>query len=223
MEKRKRTKSQKTEQIGSVSIHVGKEEKEVQNLTLRTTVNEVILALIRTDAGQTTKLEDNGKLDEKGKEKNWVLVESWRGTERPLPPRTRLLKVWNSWKNEQCYVKFYLKKSTSISFRNNQPTKSVRKSTRQRARPNFVGATETFIDGPYSNFRLDETTTGSSGTSGCSASSATSSSTTSGSSEISVPTTTTSSEDGKFRSLPVFVIHRKSLFLIGYCILFLRK
>jgi len=61
-------------------------------LTLRTTVNEVILALIRTDAGQTAKLEDNAKSDEKGKEKNWVLVESWRGTERPLPPRTRLLK-----------------------------------------------------------------------------------------------------------------------------------
>ena len=42
-------------------------------------------------------------------------------------------------------MKFYLKKSSSISFRHNQPSKSLRS---RRKRPNFIGAQETFIDGP---------------------------------------------------------------------------
>ena len=38
-----------------------------------------------------------------------VIVESWRKVERPLPPRTRILKVWKSWRSEQKYVKYFLK------------------------------------------------------------------------------------------------------------------
>ena len=38
-----------------------------------------------------------------------VIVESWRKVERPLPPRTRILKVWKSWRSEQKYVRYYLK------------------------------------------------------------------------------------------------------------------
>ena len=71
--------------------------------------------------------------------------------------------MWNSWKNEQRFVKFYLKKSSSISFRHNQPSKSLRS---RRKRPNFIGAQETFIDGPVSGisgleFGVPESTSGS--------------------------------------------------------------
>merc|ERR1712113_1151438 len=119
------------------TVFVGKEEKEVQNLNLRTSVNEVIQAVLKDDAlvkslhdekdpdSESGKGTSSESEQHKTKSENWVLVESWRGIERPLPPRTRLLKVWNAWKAEQRYVKFYLKKSTSISFRNNQ---SVRKT-----------------------------------------------------------------------------------------------
>ena len=96
-------------QFGSVSIYIGKEEKEVQNLTLRTSVNEVIQALVKENNPQTDNLsadsQSNGENQsqqsnpssststQKANEKeNWVLVESWRGIERPLPPRTRLLR-----------------------------------------------------------------------------------------------------------------------------------
>jgi len=149
MTKTGKLKEKKHAQFGSVCIQIGKEEKEVQNLQLRTTVNEVISALVK----------DNE--DEAGSEiKNWVIVESWRGIERPLPPKTRLLKVWNSWKNEQRFVRFYLKKSSSIAFRHNQPSKSLRN---RRKRPNFIGAQETFIDGPLqdeSSAAVSESTSG---------------------------------------------------------------
>ena len=98
-------------QFGSVSIYIGKEEKEVQNLTLRTSVNEVIQALVKENNPQTDNLsadsQSNGEKDNQSQQsnpssssstqktnekENWVLVESWRGIERPLPPRTRLLR-----------------------------------------------------------------------------------------------------------------------------------
>ena len=88
---------------------MGKEEKEVQNLNLRTTVNEVITAVLKdvdliknlqeTEKCAETKSQDSesgkgtaSESETKSKAENWVLVESWRGIERPLPPRTRLLK-----------------------------------------------------------------------------------------------------------------------------------
>merc|ERR1719277_2075309 len=172
MEKRKRTKSQKIQQFGSVTIFVGKEEKEVQNLTHRTTVTEVICAVLKDDQLVKSMAEDKDNKSqgsESGKgssssenssksNESWVLVESWRGIERPLPPRTRLLKVWNSWKLEQLYVRFHLRRAATTSFRHvPASSKALRGSSRSRprkhmrkTRPNFVGATETFIDGPLS-------------------------------------------------------------------------
>ena len=102
-------------------------------------------------------------------------------------------------------MKFYLKKGASISFRHNQPTKSLRNHQRtasRKTRPNFIGATETFIDGPFSNVpaRLDESTTGGSTTTGSSVTTGTSgTASTTGSSELSVTTTnTTSSSEGNY-------------------------
>lgn len=135
-----RNSRRKPEVLGDVTVWFGKEEKQIRNLTMRTTVNDVIGAL----ATDSCEYNASGAILDN---RNYVIVESWRGIERPLPPRTKLLKVWRSWKAEQPFVKFYLKKNSSISFRHNQPSKSLRKNTR-RKRPNFIGAKETFIDGP---------------------------------------------------------------------------
>jgi len=247
MEKRKRTKSVKLQQFGSVTVFVGKEEKEVQNLNLRTSVNEVIQAVLKDDvlikslhengdseSGKASSSESSEQHKATCKPENWVLVESWRGIERPLPPRTRLLKVWNSWKLEQKYVRFHLRRAATTSFRHvpassralrpsrSRPRKSTR-DLRHKTRPNFVGATETFIDGPLSFVDLggempgvnvpnlasdddDEDDDVAIGDSALVATSATSGSTSGStsvtfSSDMSVPTstgstTTTSSEDG---------------------------
>lgn len=95
--------------------------------------------------------------------------------------------VWNSWKNEQRFVKFYLKKSSSISFRHNQPSKSLRN---RRKRPNFIGAQETFIDGPTGlcQFNHEET---SAATSESTSGTTTSGDTFGSPSELSLTTTTT--------------------------------
>ena len=63
----------------------GKEEKQIRNLTMRTTVNEVIGALAMDSCEYNAS---GATLDNR----NYVIVESWRGIERPLPPRTKLLK-----------------------------------------------------------------------------------------------------------------------------------
>ena len=101
-----------------------------------------------------------------------------------------------------------MKKGASISFRHNQPTKSLRnhhRTSSRKTRPNFIGATETFIDGPFSNVpaRLDESTTGGSTTTGSSVTTGTSgTASTTGSSELSVTTTnTTSSSEGMYSLL----------------------
>ena len=77
-------------------------------MTLRTSVNEVIQALVKENNPQTDNLsadsQSNGESQQSNpsssststqktnEKENWVLVESWRGIERPLPPRTRLLR-----------------------------------------------------------------------------------------------------------------------------------
>ena len=39
--------------------------------------------------------------------------QKWRGTEKELPMRTRLLRVWHAWCSEQSNVEFWLAKSKS--------------------------------------------------------------------------------------------------------------
>lgn len=107
-------------------------EKEVQNIRMKTTVNDVINALLR-DKSDLTKPQSASE---------WVIVECWRGVERPLPPKTRLLKVWFSWRDEKSAVKFYLKRAhkTSSSHR-------TRSHGRRHRRLQLQGQ-EFFIDGP---------------------------------------------------------------------------
>ena len=112
-----------------------------------------------------------------------VIVESWRKQERPLPPRTRLLKVWKSWGVEQANVKYYLKQAQryvlpnasirleinpicSIPFRQ---SKSWRHSLRQRRTSRKVqkpeSSVEIQIDGPWSVSSSNDKSTASSSSS----------------------------------------------------------
>ena len=129
---------------------------------------------------------------------------------------TLWFSVWNSWKLEQRYVRFHLRKAATTSFRHvPASSKALRGSSRSRprkhlrkTRPNFVGATETFIDGPLScvgGFAGGPPTTDhltghvcdGRELEGTMATSSSSGSTTGTfSSDLSAPTTNTSSEDG---------------------------
>lgn len=89
---------EKYKQSTSISVQYGAngETKIIDALTRRSTVFEVLHRLM-----SELELKDG----------NWVFVEVWRGVERPLPPRTRILRVWHAWCNEQRHVTFKLQRA----------------------------------------------------------------------------------------------------------------
>ena len=73
-----------------IVVWVCQEEKIVCGLTKRTTSADVIQALL--EEHETTFGEKRFLL---GKPSDYCIIEKWRGSERVLPPLTRILKLWN--------------------------------------------------------------------------------------------------------------------------------
>lgn len=69
--------------------------KWISNLTRRSTCEDVIKAILSSDGVSSTE--------------NSFLFESWRGVERPLKLRCRLLKLWHSWAGEATNVTLTLR------------------------------------------------------------------------------------------------------------------
>ncbi|CAF1366189.1 unnamed protein product [Adineta steineri] len=65
--------------------------KWISNLTSRSTCSDVIQAILSSLSIDYSSFELN---------ENYILYECWRGVERPLKYRCRLLKLWNSWAGE---------------------------------------------------------------------------------------------------------------------------
>ncbi len=65
--------------------------KWISNLTSRSTCSDVIQAILTSVSLDCRSSELN---------EDYVLYECWRGIERPLKCRCRLLKLWNSWAGE---------------------------------------------------------------------------------------------------------------------------
>ncbi|GAB6033244.1 hypothetical protein CHUAL_012846 [Chamberlinius hualienensis] len=86
---------------GEVPVWVGGSKKWVTGLNKKTTCDDVIKALLEADK-RTAAAGGNDVV-------NYVVVERWRKVERPLEPKTKLLKTWNSWGEEQANVKLSLK------------------------------------------------------------------------------------------------------------------
>uniref|UniRef100_A0A8B9FBR0 Ras-associating domain-containing protein n=1 Tax=Amazona collaria TaxID=241587 RepID=A0A8B9FBR0_9PSIT len=81
-----------------IVVWVCQEEKIVCGLTKRTTCAEVIQVLF-------------------GKPSDYCIVEKWRGSERVLPPLTKILRLWKAWGEEQSNLHFVLVKSDAfLSF-----------------------------------------------------------------------------------------------------------
>ena len=95
-----------------IVVWVCQEEKIVCGLTKRTTCAEVIQALLE---------EHQATFGEKkvlfGKPSDYCIVEKWRGSERVLPPLTKILRLWKAWGEEQPNLHFVLVKSDAfLSF-----------------------------------------------------------------------------------------------------------
>lgn len=92
-----------------IVVWVCQEEKIVCGLTKRTTSADVIKALL--EEHETTFGEKRFLL---GKPSDYCIIEKWRGSERALPPLTRILKLWKAWGDEQPNMQFVLVKADAF-------------------------------------------------------------------------------------------------------------
>lgn len=101
---------------GKVSVWVCREEKLVSGLTRRTTCADVVRVLLED---QNLQQGDSAAMLS-GSPQSYCVVEKWRGFERTLPNKTRILRLWGAWGAEQRNVRFVLVKHDA-SLPNNGP------------------------------------------------------------------------------------------------------
>ncbi|XP_067304585.1 ras association domain-containing protein 10 [Pseudorasbora parva] len=87
-----------------ISVWVCREEKLVSGLSKRTTCADVIRVLL-----DEQDLEPRVSLS--GSPQSYCVVEKWRGFERILPNKTKILRLWSAWGEEQENVRFVLVKN----------------------------------------------------------------------------------------------------------------
>lgn len=85
------------EEESKISVWVCREEKLVSGLTRRTTCADVVRVLLE---------EQGARLS--GAPQSYCIVEKWRGFERILPNKTKLMRLWAAWGEEQENVRFVL-------------------------------------------------------------------------------------------------------------------
>jgi len=131
---------EKYKQTSSVSIRhgVGGEEYVIDKLTRRSTVEDVISRIVK-----------DLKLD-KGR---WIILEKWRGTEKLLPPRTRILRVWHAWCNEQVNVQFWLQKSNHKHSRGFHDSRRRKRRQKVREEKNWSDTDSFTSDSSDSSFQ----------------------------------------------------------------------
>ncbi len=88
----------------TISVWVCREEKLVSGLSKRTTCADVIWVLL-----EEQNLEQRVSLS--GAPQSYCVVEKWRGFERILPNKTKILRLWSAWGEEQENVRFVLVKN----------------------------------------------------------------------------------------------------------------
>ncbi|KAK3535239.1 hypothetical protein QTP70_005026 [Hemibagrus guttatus] len=84
-----------------ISVWVCREEKLVSGVTRRTSCADLVRVL----------LEDRSSPALACSAQSYCIVEKWRGYERVLPNRTKILRLWTAWGGEQPNVRFVLVRS----------------------------------------------------------------------------------------------------------------
>ncbi|KAM9302315.1 ras association domain-containing protein 10 [Gastrophryne carolinensis] len=92
------------EEEWKISVWLCQEEKLVSGLTRRTTCADVVKVLLE-DHNTSQPQEDALPL---GPPHAYCIVEKWRGFERVLPNKTKILRLWSAWGEEQENVRFVL-------------------------------------------------------------------------------------------------------------------
>uniref|UniRef100_A0A8D0ATG7 Ras association domain family member 10 n=1 Tax=Salvator merianae TaxID=96440 RepID=A0A8D0ATG7_SALMN len=85
-----------------ISVWICQEEKLISGLSKRTTCSDV---------QQLASLQECGGGMLSGPPHSYCIVEKWRGFERILPNKTKILRLWAAWGDEQENVRFVLVRS----------------------------------------------------------------------------------------------------------------
>lgn len=147
-----------------ISVWICQEEKLVSGLSRRTTCSDVVRVLLedgcrrrrrqrrgrrRGAAGDppgpaelTEALDEDDEDDDEGLPESmlcgppqcYCIVEKWRGFERILPNKTRILRLWAAWGEEQENVRFVLVRSEA-SLPNAGPRSAEARVVLSRERP----------------------------------------------------------------------------------------
>lgn len=93
-----------SEEEWKISVWLCQEEKLVSGLTRRTTCADVVKVLL--DDHNEKQPEEGSML--LGPPHSYCIVEKWRGFERILPNKTKILRLYTAWGEEQENVRFVL-------------------------------------------------------------------------------------------------------------------
>ncbi|XP_029112226.1 ras association domain-containing protein 10-like [Scleropages formosus] len=98
-----------------ISVWVCREEKLVSGLSRRTTCADVVKVLLEEQSARgraaAAAAAAAGSSALCGPPQSYCIVEKWRGFERVLPNKTKILRLWSAWGDEQENVRFVLVKS----------------------------------------------------------------------------------------------------------------
>nr|XP_008264592.2 ras association domain-containing protein 10 [Oryctolagus cuniculus] len=147
-----------------ISVWICQEEKLVSGLSRRTTCSDVVRVLLEDGcrrrrrqrrsqrrgtastppgAGELPEPQDEDDEDDDealpqgmlcGPPQSYCIVEKWRGFERILPNKTRILRLWAAWGDEQENVRFVLVRSDA-SLPNAGPRSAEARVVLSRERP----------------------------------------------------------------------------------------
>ncbi|XP_067134841.1 ras association domain-containing protein 10-like [Centruroides vittatus] len=86
-----------------IPLWIGGFKKWVIGVNKHTTCEDIVRAVL---ASNDVDRQHRHRRDNR----NYTIVERWRKVERPLDSKSRILKVWKTWGDEQCNVRFLMKK-----------------------------------------------------------------------------------------------------------------
>lgn len=80
--------------------------KWVSGVQPHTTCQDILMSLVRSDPTKSFS-------EHEVRDRHLVLLEQWRGVEKPLAHGAKILKIWNAWGKERHEVRFVVKRLSS--------------------------------------------------------------------------------------------------------------
>ncbi|KAF4517155.1 hypothetical protein B566_EDAN006454 [Ephemera danica] len=84
-----------------IPVWVNGFQRKIAGISRKTTCDDVIRALLRAEGSH---------LSDERNARHYAIIERWRKVERPLDGRSRILKVWSTWGDEQAAVRLTLRR-----------------------------------------------------------------------------------------------------------------